>query len=183
MQKYLATFTGRLKGAIGVFELFENIPIEAENRQAAELKLYDKHQDISGLEMRPILKLRGNMRTVQISKETGECEVEETTITPRADAAQPIAPSLPDELQHTPGPWEANEWGNGWEVCAPESHYTVCNLSDCNNAEANAALIAAAPGILATLRNVLNHNAALKPEYQLPSSLVLEIRNAISSAL
>ena len=46
---------------------------------------------------------------------------------------------------HTPGPWSADKWAPKWTVSAPEAHYSVCHLEDCNNAEANARLIAAAP--------------------------------------
>lgn len=41
----------------------------------------------------------------------------------------------------TPRPWAADKWATGWTVCAPDAHYSICHLEDCNNAEANAALI------------------------------------------
>ncbi len=50
--------------------------------------------------------------------------------------------------KHTPGPWSADKWALGYTVSAPESHYSVCHLEDCNNDEANAHLIAAAPELL-----------------------------------
>lgn len=60
--------------------------------------------------------------------------------------------------QHTPGPWSADEWAPGFTVSAPDSHYSVCHLEDCNNAEANARLIAAAPELLAALEALLDSN-------------------------
>lgn len=55
------------------------------------------------------------------------------------------------QATHTPGPWSADKWAPGWTVSAPESRYSVCHLEDCNNAEANARLIAAAPDLLQLL--------------------------------
>ena len=53
--------------------------------------------------------------------------------------------------KHTLGPWEANEWADGWEIGARDAHCTVCRLVNCNNAEANSNLIAAAPELLEAL--------------------------------
>jgi hypothetical protein len=50
--------------------------------------------------------------------------------------------------KHTPGPWSADKWAPGWTVSAPEQHYSVCHLEDCNNADGNAPLIAASPRLL-----------------------------------
>lgn len=57
--------------------------------------------------------------------------------------------------QHTPGPWKADKWATGWTVSAPDSHYSVCHLEGCNNADANARLIAAAPELLAACKMVV----------------------------
>jgi len=54
--------------------------------------------------------------------------------------------------KHTAGPWRADKWALGFSVSAPDSHYTVCNLAGCNNAKANARLIASAPDLLAALQ-------------------------------
>lgn len=54
----------------------------------------------------------------------------------------------------TPGPWSADKWAPGYTVSAPNSHYSVCHLEDCNNAEANAALIASAPDLAARISNL-----------------------------
>lgn len=61
-----------------------------------------------------------------------------------------------NETKHTPGPWQANKWAPGYSISAPDSQYTVCNLSDCNNAEANARLIAAAPDMLEACQQIIN---------------------------
>ena len=68
------------------------------------------------------------------------------------EQVKPIANDL-NETSHTPGPWRADEWATGFTVSAPESHYSVCHLSGCNNAKANAALIASAPELLAALES------------------------------
>lgn len=47
MKNYIFKFRGRLKGAIGIYETFDNVRVEAENLDTAILKLYDKYQDIS----------------------------------------------------------------------------------------------------------------------------------------
>ena len=46
--KYLATFVGRTRGAIGIFYPIST-EVEAETPEAAELKLYDTHEHIQGL--------------------------------------------------------------------------------------------------------------------------------------
>jgi hypothetical protein len=56
---------------------------------------------------------------------------------------------------HTPGAWKANKWATGFEVGAVDAHYTVCLLRDCNNAESNARLIAAAPDLLEACEAIL----------------------------
>ena len=58
--------------------------------------------------------------------------------------------------KHTPGPWSADKWAPGWTVSAPESHYSICHLEDCNNEEANAKLIAAAPALLEQLQTLVD---------------------------
>jgi len=60
--------------------------------------------------------------------------------------------TVEEKMKHTPGPWKADNWATGWTVSAPDSHYSVCHLEDCNNAEANAHLIAAAPDLLETAK-------------------------------
>ena len=60
------------------------------------------------------------------------------------------------QTAHTPGPWSADKWASGYTVSAPDAHYSVCRLEGCNNAAANAALIAAAPELLAALERLAN---------------------------
>jgi hypothetical protein len=62
-------------------------------------------------------------------------------------------------VSHTPGPWSADKWAPGYSVSAPDSHHTICNLTDCNNAEANARLIAAAPELLEALKGLRDRAA------------------------
>jgi hypothetical protein len=59
------------------------------------------------------------------------------------------------ESTYTPGPWQATKWANGFEISAPDEHYTIAKLSGCNNAENNARLIASAPELLEALRAML----------------------------
>jgi len=74
----------------------------------------------------------------------------------------------------TPGPWQADKWATGWTVSAPDSHYSVCHLEDCNNDEANARLIASAPALLVALRVV--------EKYYLPTPVMIQVRNALAAA-
>ena len=69
------------------------------------------------------------------------------------------------ETKHTPGPWTVTADGAGWYIeCAPERGHSVAYImakigeedpdtSD-DEKEANARLIAAAPGLLQTLRAI-----------------------------
>ena len=50
MNKYTARFTGRLSGAIGCFHPC-TVEVEAENEDAARLKLYDTYDHIQGLHL------------------------------------------------------------------------------------------------------------------------------------
>ena len=57
------------------------------------------------------------------------------------------------ETKHTPGPWEESVLSDGteWTVIGPNEDM-LADLSQCDNAEANARLIAAAPDMFAALR-------------------------------
>jgi hypothetical protein len=57
--------------------------------------------------------------------------------------------------KHTHGPWDVHEWALGWSISARNAHYTVCQLYDCINAEANARLIATAPDLLTSIKELL----------------------------
>ena len=50
--KYLATFTGRQLGAIGIVYPCR-VEVEADDPEAARLKLYDTHEHLSGLRLTP----------------------------------------------------------------------------------------------------------------------------------
>lgn len=57
------------------------------------------------------------------------------------------------QAQHTPGPWETSSNSDGdWDVCGPDGGDMIADLKGCDNAEANARLIAAAPELLAALK-------------------------------
>jgi len=48
MKKFIATFTGREKNAIGIFYKITDI-VEADDQEQARLKLYDKYEHIHQL--------------------------------------------------------------------------------------------------------------------------------------
>ena len=50
MKTYTAKFTGRKVGAIGIFYPITTT-VQAENEEAARLKLYDKYEHIMGLKL------------------------------------------------------------------------------------------------------------------------------------
>jgi hypothetical protein len=52
VKTYFATFHGRAKGAIGRFYTCSDT-VEAEDAEAARLKLYDKWEHIDGLRLTP----------------------------------------------------------------------------------------------------------------------------------
>lgn len=58
--------------------------------------------------------------------------------------------------KHTPGKWSVDHWAPGITISAPDSGYSVCHLEGCNNAEANAKLISAAPDLLEAAQAMLN---------------------------
>ena len=78
-----------------------------------------------------------------------------------ADALPVYAADVAGEKEtdaHTPGPWIAYEWAPGWSIGAINAQYTVANLSECNNARANARLIAAAPELLEVCQAIAELN-------------------------
>ncbi len=91
------------------------------------------------------------------------------------------------QTTHTTGPWQADKWATGFTVSAPNSHYSICHLEDCNNDEANARLIAAAPDLLEAVKVLLLVPAgigrALKPdEIRCVTDAVKQAQAAISKA-
>jgi len=58
--------------------------------------------------------------------------------------------------KHTPGPWETsvNEAGE-WDVCEGGGGDMIADLKGCINAEGNAPLMAAAPDLLAALKECM----------------------------
>jgi hypothetical protein len=54
MKHYLASFKGRLNGAIGTFERFSNIPVDAFNYEEARLKLYETYEHITDLTLKEL---------------------------------------------------------------------------------------------------------------------------------
>mgnify|MGYP001575492905 CR=1 FL=1 len=58
-------------------------------------------------------------------------------------------------MKHTPGSWEtSSNADNQWDVCMEGAGDMIADLSGCNNQEANACLIAAAPQLLEELDDV-----------------------------
>jgi hypothetical protein len=72
--------------------------------------------------------------------------------------------------QHTPGPWRIHRLANGWPVITSDAHDIAdlrLNGNGLAHAEANAALIASAPELLARLRDVahaLRNGGMWKPK-------------------
>lgn len=50
MQRYHASFSGRTKGAIGIFQDFDEL-LYANNDEDARLRLYDKYDHVNGLDL------------------------------------------------------------------------------------------------------------------------------------
>ena len=79
-----------------------------------------------------------------------------------------------NNMQHTPGPWEVSistspEYkpnGLAWDVCLPDGGDMLADLRNCNNAEANAILIATAPELLATCKCALADLQGIIPEIE-----------------
>lgn len=55
MPTYQASFTGRQVGAIGILYKI-NTTVSGKNKEAANLKLYDRYEHITGLTLTPIKK-------------------------------------------------------------------------------------------------------------------------------
>lgn len=78
------------------------------------------------------------------------------------------------ELKHTPGPWYAVNYADFWDI-QDDPHYGELDLLDahtCNQAEANAKLMAAAPNLL----NALSHLC----EVMKPHVMKLNVRKGFS---
>lgn len=67
--------------------------------------------------------------------------------------------------QHTPTPWQANNWATGWTVSG--DHSSICRLDGCNNADANAQFIVRAvnshAALVRALRRMMNTHGAHGP--------------------
>lgn len=59
-------------------------------------------------------------------------------------------------MNHTPGPWETSVLSGGtqWEICGTDGGDAIASVVECQSAAANARLIAAAPDLLQTLREI-----------------------------
>ena len=80
----------------------------------------------------------------------------EQDLRPEAGATEQVHPAGAPGATFTPGPWDADKWAPGYTVSARDAHYSVCHLADCNNEEANAHLIAAAPDMFAALEILIS---------------------------
>jgi len=64
-------------------------------------------------------------------------------------------------MKHTPGPWETSSNASGeLDICCPDAGDMIADLSGCDNADANARLIAAAPELLEALRIIKSRTTA-----------------------
>jgi hypothetical protein len=61
------------------------------------------------------------------------------------------------EISHTPGPWEVFETHTGHYVLDSAEQAVVCQIEWCLEAEANARLIAAAPELLETVKQLIGY--------------------------
>lgn len=92
-------------------------------------------------------------------------------------------------MSYTNGPWlfDYGDIGETEDVRYADIHthdgIIIAEVNDCipefvNNGH----LIKAAPHLIEALQGVLHHNSAVKPQYQLPSSLIRQIDAAIAAA-
>lgn len=67
--------------------------------------------------------------------------------------------------QHTSGPWETSILSNGtqWQVCEKDGGDMIADLSETDNQEANARLIALAPDLLAACQALIDERASGDP--------------------
>ena len=96
-----------------------------------------------------------------------------------------------DTPEHTPGPWDTQgvqEWSDGKNRCMVGPEYgglTICevlHVSDEAEANANARLIASAPGMLAALRKVAKGEGAFNRDPLTHASNCIESMKAIAEA-
>ena len=86
--------------------------------------------------------------------------------------------------KHTPGPWIKPQSGEGFTICGPERRGIrgiICKIySTCEDMEANARLIAAAPELLEACRKIVREENSLSTVRQ----VVMEsARAAIAAAV
>lgn len=103
--------------------------------------------------------INGSLSVITPKMDTGCCVI-------IATAPEDNSGNAHTKNSFTPGPWSADKWAPGYTVSAPEKHYSVCHLEDCNNSTANAHLIACAPELLEVLEHIckllsVNHGRAV----------------------
>lgn len=114
-----------------------------------------------------------------MGNKTAEYMREHTPPTPRHDMTR--------QAKHTPGPWETAVSSNSqneiyYDVCLPDGGDMIADLKDCENAEANARLIAACPELLAALRSAVFHLESPLAAPLNPSAVLINARAAIAKA-
>lgn len=84
--------------------------------------------------------------------------------------------------QHTPGPWEAGQYGNSFIVTAKGGMYDVAVVRNIGNEDnaANARLIAAAPDLLEALRQL--RDAFIVTSVEMQADAMRAARAAIAKA-
>jgi hypothetical protein len=55
MKQFACSFTGRIKGALGAFEKFDNIIVCSYTEAEVKIKLYDKYEHIINLTIEEII--------------------------------------------------------------------------------------------------------------------------------
>lgn len=84
-----------------------------------------------------------------------------------------------ERTTHTPGPWRIGNAGKA--IFPPQGIAMIADCAGCDNARANARLIAAAPDLLAALKVLHDAVDALYPGIMLPAELAIA-RAAIARA-
>jgi len=85
---------------------------------------------------------------------------------------------------HTPGPWTARAYPNGWQHVVQAGRQPIAELADGkpDDNRANASLIAAAPDLLAALERYIDLHLADCVEVDEASDLLKDARAAIARA-
>ena len=85
-------------------------------------------------------------------------------------------------MKHTQGKWETGKDAEGWWVCEEGNGADIADFSLCDNAEANARLIASAPELLEALEECLDQLSSWQDNHEEDTFTMKRAKEVINKA-